>query len=192
MPSTFRLALLVVLVLGTALPAGAQELTAPPDIAPASIEAAVTQEAASAPPPKAVEYSDAYQLRAKVHKMASFATLPLFGAQAYLGQSIYNNPTDGKRSAHTAVATGIGVLFGVNSVTGVWNLVEARNDPNGRALRWTHGLLMLGSDAGFLATAMTAPGEHEGGGDRSLHRTIAFTSIGAATAGYLVMLVAHH
>jgi len=37
----------------------------------------------------AVEHSDAYQTRAKIHKYASFATLPLFAAEVALGQSLY-------------------------------------------------------------------------------------------------------
>jgi hypothetical protein len=52
---------------------------------------------------------------------------------------------------------------------------------------------MLGADAGFFATALTGPGGHERFGEdegsRSFHRAIAFTSIGMATAGYLIMLI---
>ena len=50
---------------------------------------------------------------------------------------------------------------------------------------------MLGSDAGFLATAALGPGD-EGGGSRSAHRAMAFTSIGMASAGYLIMLFGDH
>jgi hypothetical protein len=53
---------------------------------------------------------------------------------------------------------------------------------------------MLGADAGFLPTAALGPqsdsGEMEG--SRSTHRAVAFTSIGVATAGYLVMLMGGH
>src|SRR3954471_20821554 len=182
----------------------AQESTTPISPVPTSILAAAQQAASqttldleqSAPPQDAIEYSDAYRVRAKIHKVASFATLPLFVTEGFLGQSLYSNPTEGKKSAHLAVASGIGVLFGVNTVTGVWNLVEARKDPNHRGRRLAHGLLMLGADAGFLATAATGPsgehGEFEGGGSRSTHRAIAFTSIGAATPGYLIMLFGGH
>jgi hypothetical protein len=91
------------------------------------------------------------------------------------------------------------VLFGINSVTGVWNLVESRHDPNHRTIKWVHGLLMLGADAGFLATAATGPGG-EGREERfqrqpqdpSTHRAIAFTSLGLATAGYVIMLFGAH
>jgi hypothetical protein len=160
---------------------------------PALLEEAVPAPAAQQP--AAFEYSDAYRVRARIHRIASMATLPLFVTELFLGQSLYDNPTDGKKSAHLAVATGIGALFGVNSITGVWNLSEARRDPNGRGRRLLHGMLMLAADAGFLATAALAPGDDSeegrsggGGGSRSTHRAVAFTSIGIASAGYVVML----
>ena len=168
----------------------------------ASLERAVAIAAAdipfadpqTSPPPRAFEYSDAYRLRAKIHRVSSFATLPLFGTEAILGQSLYTDPTSSKKSAHLAVAGGIGALFAVNTVTGVWNLIEAHKDPNKRGRRLLHGILMLGADAGFLATAALGP-QSEGGemeGSRSTHRAVAFTSISVATAGYLVMLMGGH
>jgi len=155
--------------------------------------------AASAPsvqaPAVAFDYSDAYHLRAKIHRISSWATIPLFVTEGFLGQSLYNDPTSGKRTAHLVVAGAIGGLFGINTVTGVWNLVEARKDPNGRKLRLAHGLLMLGSDALFLATALAGPGHEggdDGGGSRSTHRALAFTSISVASTGYLIMLLGNH
>ena len=147
----------------------------------------------TAPPPRATEYSHAYQVRAKIHKYASFATLPLFATEIALGQSLYNDPGGGKKTAHAIVGAGIGSLFAVNSVTGVWNLVEGSKDPVGRKRRLTHGILMLAADAGFFGTFLSAPGGHERdfnefNDSRSTHRTIAITSIGLATAGYLTML----
>ena len=143
-----------------------------------------------------VEYSEGYKVRAKIHKIASFATIPLFVAEYVVGQDLYNNPgsSESKRGAHGALAGSIGVLFGVNSVTGVWNLWEARKDPNHRTLRTVHGILMLVADAGFVATGALAPGEQEDGGAyldtgrRSTHRTVALTSMGIATFSYLLML----
>src|SRR5262249_28669207 len=98
----------------------------------------------------AVEHSDAYRTRARVHKIASFATLPLFAAELALGQSIYNTAavSDSRKSAHIAVGAGIMALFGVNTITGAWNLFgEDRQDPKGRGLRWVHAILMMVSDA---------------------------------------------
>jgi hypothetical protein len=150
----------------------------------------------SAPHPVAVEYSDAYQVRRKIHKIASYTMLPLFVADTAVGQSMYTGTrTDSRKNAHAVLGSSIGVLFGVNTVTGAMNLWEARNDPNGRTKRMVHGLLMMAADAGFFATSLTAP---EGDRQRArlgqspaiptTHRTIAIASMGAATAGYLMML----
>ena len=143
----------------------------------------------------AFEYSDAYKTRAKIHKYASFATLPLFATEFALGQSLYSNPSESKKGAHIAVGSGIIGLYGVQAATGVWNLVEARKDPNtdGKKRRLVHSILMLASGAGFAITPAFAPGEHDrlesGYGSASAHRAVAFTSIGIGTAGYLVMLL---
>ncbi len=147
---------------------------------------------AQSPAPRQVafEYSDGYKTRAKIHKYASFATLPLFATELALGSSIYDKPSDSKKSAHVAVGTGIVGLFGVQAVTGVWNLVEARKDPHGRTRRMVHGILMLASGAGFAITPMLAPDDDFFGGSdrRSLHRNVAITSIAIGTVGYLTML----
>jgi hypothetical protein len=160
----------------------------------AAVAAAVPALEQTAPPPQAFEYSDAYRLRAKIHKVSSLATLPLFVTEGIIGQSLYSNPTGGKKDAHLAVAAGIGGLFAVNTVTGVWNLIEARKDPNHRKRRLAHGLLMLGADAGFVATAALGPESEHGtvSGSRGAHRAAAFTSIGLATTGYLIMLLGDH
>jgi hypothetical protein len=148
----------------------------------------------AAPPPLAFEYSDGYRLRAKIHKISSFATLPLFGVEAIVGQSLYSNPTDGKKDAHLLAATGIGALFVVNTATGVWNLVEARKDPANRKRRLAHGLMMLAADAGFLATSALGPESEDGRFDGSpgAHRAMAFTSLGLAGASYVIMLFGGH
>ena len=144
----------------------------------------------------AFEYSEGYKIRAKIHKVASIATVPLFVAEYLVGQNLYNHPfthSDSARSAHTALAASTGVLFGVNTITGVWNLIEARKDPNRSTRRTIHGILMLIADAGFAITGATAPeSDHDrlehGGGSRSTHRAIALTSMGIATVSYLLML----
>lgn len=166
---------------------------ATPRLSPITLTLALPEDAgAQTPRPVAFEYSDAYRLRAKIHRYASFATLPLFALEGWAGSSLYNDPTEAKKTTHLVLAGTIAALFAVNSVTGVWNLIESRKDPNGRTRRRLHGILMLAADAGFVATAMTAPesehGESGEGGSRSTHRAIAFTSIGLATASYLIML----
>jgi hypothetical protein len=144
-----------------------------------------------APRVAAIEYSEAYKTRAKIHKYASFATLPLFATEVAISQSLYGNATDGKRSAHVALGAALSGLFAVNTVTGAWNMWEARKDPNGRKRRLVHGLLMLAADAGFALTPAVAPDRDSLNyfNQRSTHRTVALTSIGIATAGYLTMFI---
>jgi len=148
--------------------------------------------------PAAVTYSNGYQVRAKIHKVASFATLPLFGAEFALGQSMYNNSTnsDTRRGLHGAIGTGIVSLFAVNSVTGVWNMIEDRKNPTEHhTRRLIHGILMLTANAGFLATAATGPHESHRGiltgvssSNKALHRDLAIGSIGVGSVGYTLML----
>ena len=144
--------------------------------------------------PVPVEYSEAYKVRAKIHKIASFATLPLFVANYVVGQDLYNHPgeSDSKKGLHGGLAATTGVLFGINTVTGAWNLWEGRKDTNHRGRRMTHGILMMAADVGFLATGLLAPDSEGSYTDytsaRSTHRTVALTSMGIATVGYLIML----
>ena len=143
--------------------------------------------------PAAIEHSDAYQTRAKIHKYASFATLPLFAAEVALGQSL-DGSNDSKKSAHAVVGAGIVGLFGVNTVTGAWNLFgEGRQDKEGRTLRLVHGLLMMAADVGFLATTASAPSTGRNGAvnfeaNKTTHRNLAIASVSVGTAGYLMML----
>jgi hypothetical protein len=145
----------------------------------------------------AVEHSDAYQTRAKIHRLASYATLPLFAAELALGASIYNGVPHGdwRKGAHGMVATAIVGLFGVNTVTGAWNLFGEGWHDQGRGLRLLHGLLMMAADAGFAATSMSTPSERRGftfQADRKTHLDLAIASIGVGTTGYLVMLFGNH
>jgi hypothetical protein len=144
-----------------------------------------------APVLQPVEYSPGYKMRLKIHKVSSFAMLPLFATELILGQSLYDGNGGGsKKDAHAAVGVAIGTLFGINTVTGVWNLWEGRKDPHGRTRRIIHSVLMLAADAGFTVTAALAPESEHGNvqDDRAAHRTAAITSIGLGTAGYLLML----
>jgi hypothetical protein len=174
-------------------------------VSPALTADLITADAVSAPDtgaqgqrPVAFETSEAYQTRAKIHKYASFATLPLLGSELIVGESLYTSLSNGQKSAHIAIGSGIVGLFAVNTVTGVWNLWESRTNPAGRTKRFAHGLLMLASDVGFVATSMSGPGNGRNtvaatfDANASTHRTIAITSISLATAGYLIMLIGGH
>ena len=146
--------------------------------------------------PVAIEYSDAHETRAKIHKYASWATLPLMATEFALGEKLYNDTnseTDSLRGLHGAVGAGLITLFGVNSVTGVWNLLESNQAP-GHKKRLVHGLMMLAAEGGFVAAAATAPGHSRNplvaiNTNKATHRDIAFVSIGVGTAGYLLMLL---
>jgi len=151
--------------------------------------------------PAAVQHSDAYETRARIHKYASYATLPLFAGELALGQSMFNASTrqDSKRGLHAAIGAGIIGLFGLNTVTGAWNLFgEGWQEREGRTLRLVHGLLMMAADAGFVGTWATGP--HSGRlrtaltfeHDKTVHRDVALASIGAGTASYLIMFFANH
>jgi len=148
--------------------------------------------------PQLIEYSDAYLTRLKIHKYASYATLPLFAAAYVTGNELIKkgeHAPSWARNTHGTIAGALGALFAVNTVTGLWNLYESRNDPEGRTRRILHSVLLLAADAGFLATAAMA-GESEGGeggrewgdgDDNSAHRAMAITSMGLAFTGYMTM-----
>src|SRR5579872_7002743 len=146
--------------------------------------------------PVAIEYSDAHETRAKIHRYTSWATLPLLGTELVLGQKLYNDPnslTSNLRGVHGAVGAGLIAFFGVQSVTGFWNLVESNQAP-GHTKRLVHGILMLAAEGGMVASAASAPGHNRNDlinfdTNAATHRNIAFVSIGVGTAGYLMMLL---
>jgi len=149
----------------------------------------------------AVQLSDAYYTRLKIHKIASYLTIPLFVTQYAAGQELYqngNNAASWAKDLHGPLAAAIGGLFVVNTVTGVWNMVEAWKVPEGRARRTIHSVLMLVADAGMVAVASSAPesefGESEGGGggeggNATTHRNLAIGSMSIALGSYLMMLI---
>jgi hypothetical protein len=149
--------------------------------------------------PRAIEYSDAYYTRLTIHRIGSYVMLPLFAGEYVLGKRLLDggNVASWVRPWHGRLAAGIGVLFAVNTVTGVWNLAEGWKEPEGRTRRVLHAAMMLAADAGFLYTASLA-GEDEGfeygdGGefrsanDNIRHRNAALVSIGLSTVSTVMM-----
>jgi len=137
----------------------------------------------------AVSYSDAYYTRLTIHRIGSYTMLPLFAGEWYLGDRLLNgtNPASWMKPTHVGVASAIGVLFTVNTVTGAWNLWDSREDPAGRTRRFIHTGLMLSSDAGFLWTASIAgEAKHNFEAGRR-HRNVALGSIGLSTLGTALM-----
>jgi hypothetical protein len=123
-----------------------------------------------------------------VHKIGSYVELPLFAGEWYLGNKLLNGDgTDTEKNLHGVVAGGLGVLFGVNTLTGAWNLYDSRNDPSDRTRKVIHSVLMLASDAGFALTGAVAGDARENEGRRNLHKSLAIGSMGLSTAGTLMM-----
>ena len=142
------------------------------------------------PRPRAIEYSDAYGTRLKIHRIGSYVMLPLFAGEYILGDRLrQQNHADWLKPAHSVVAAGLGILFVTNTVTGVWNLAESWKDPNGRTLRLIHSALMLAADAGFAYTGINASSASESPGARNRHKNSALVSIGISTVGTVIMWV---
>ena len=141
------------------------------------------------PRPRAIEYSDWYARRLQIHRIGSYTMLPLFGVEYVLGQQLLNgtDPHSATGSAHALAAGGIGVLFTVNTVTGLWNLWDARSDPAGRTRRILHSLAMLAGDAGFVWTGATGGAAKRSNDAARRHRNIALGSIGISTLGTAMM-----
>ena len=139
----------------------------------------------------AVEYSDWYGRRLTVHRWASYATVPLFAGNYITGRQLYAYGSQAPEWAiryHGPLATSVATLFTVNSITGVWNLWDGRNDPSARKWRFAHAILMLTADAGFTTAGLLANDAERSQSRRDLHRTIALTSIGVSVVSYAMML----
>ncbi len=204
-----RFAMLVFAVsLGSTMPLPAQQLVPAPSpsntagcgACVASLAVGVQQAPADTGRLKAIEYSDAYGVRLKIHQLASVAEIPLFIGEYFLGEKLLRDQRNGvnqggedggsrssARGAHSAVAAGLGVLFTVNTITGGLNLYASRKDPSGRTRRWMHAITMLAADAGFLWTAAAAEGARESNAGARTHRTRAIASMSLATASTVMM-----
>jgi hypothetical protein len=146
--------------------------------------------------PRAIEYSDDYALRLKIHQIGSYAILPLFVTEYFVGEKLLTDERNNRnipnyqpsiKGLHSGIATGLGVVFTSNTITGLWNLIESRHDPAGRTRRWVHSLAMLVADAGFVMTAQAAGDAKrtDAGADR--HRNLAIGSMSLATAASVMM-----
>lgn len=172
-----------------ATPAVPEGLTIKPPVA-AAVDTPVVRR------PRAVEYSDDYYTRLTIHRIGSYTMLPLFVAEYSLGQNLIQDasPSSWIKPAHVGVASGIGILFTVNTVTGLWNLWDSRHDDSGRTRRTVHSVMMLASDAGFLAAAALAPSRNHGFLDAStyqhrvnVHRGVSIGSFALSTIGGAMM-----
>ena len=140
-----------------------------------------------------VQYSDWYGRRLAIHRTLSWAMLPLFGVSYYTGDQLLSKGRGGVsgwvRDTHPLAAGATAGVFGVNTVTGLWNLWDARKDPEGRTRRIIHSVLFLAADAGFAYAGSIGEEAGEDGDVRKRHRTIALGSMGLSTASWVYMLL---
>ena len=147
---------------------------------------------------RAVEVSDAYEMRLRIHRYASYTMIPLFALQSVAGNQLYQADRTGAekpgwaKGTHAVGAAGLAALFTVNTVTGVWNLWESRDNETGRTKRWIHSILLLASDAGFTYSGISAGEAENSQATRDRHRNVSYAAMASALAGYAVMLVGNH
>jgi len=142
---------------------------------------------------KAIEVSDWYERRLRIHRYGAYATIPLFVFQAAAGNELYQKGSGADswaKNGHRIGATGLATVFGVNTVTGLWNLWDSRSAPQGRTRRTIHTLLMLASDAGFAYAGIKLSEDAEESAEaRRKHRNTAYASMGVAVTGAGMMLL---
>lgn len=138
-----------------------------------------------------VEYSEVYGTRLRIHRVLSYAMIPLFIGSAYTGFQLRNKRDEAPqwtRDLHGPLAAGTAIVFGMNTLTGVWNLWEGRKDPVDRKKKLIHSGLFLIAAAGF--TYVTAAGDniHESGRSNPWHRNIALGSMGISLVSWSIMM----
>lgn len=142
--------------------------------------------------PRSVEVSEWYERRLRIHRYGAYAVIPLFTLQAIAGTQLYDkgdSAPDWAKTTHRVGATGLATVFGVNTVTGLWNLWDSRSQPKGRARRTVHSLLMLASDAGFTYAGVRLSNQAENSAEkRRQHRNLAYISFGTAVVGAGTMI----
>ena len=143
---------------------------------------------------KSVEVSEWYERRLRIHRYGAYATIPLFVFQAAAGNELYQKGSGadsaGPRTGIRVGAAGLATVFGINTVTGLWNLWDSRAVPQGRTRRTIHTLLMLASDAGFAYAGIKLSEDAEESLDaRRKHRNTAYASMGVAVTGAGMMLL---
>lgn len=143
------------------------------------------------PRAQAVEVSEWYARRLALHRWMSLASYPLFAFQYAAGKQKWDKGDSAPEWAHTGHRIGaaaIAGVFTVNTVTGVWNLIESRNVSEGRALRYLHAASMLAADAGFFwAGAVLSEQAARSARKKRQHRTVALTSIGISVTSSTMM-----
>lgn len=145
---------------------------------------------------RSIEVSDWYARRLAIHKTLSYVMVPVFTAQYIAGSKLYDQSTGGPaapswaRPVHKAGATTVAGIFGVNTVTGLWNLWDSRNVEDHRWLRVSHAVAMLGADAAFAYTGIKLSDEAQNSqAKRRQHRQVALYAMGVSVGSGVVMKI---
>ncbi len=140
---------------------------------------------------RAIEVSDWYERRLRIHRYGAYVTYPLFALTAVAGTQLYDDPRNGAPWAKNRMrygATALATVFTSNTVTGLWNLWDSRSVPKGRTSRVLHTLLMIASDAGFSYAGSRLAEQAENSVDkRREHRTWAYGSMATALTGIAII-----
>ena len=187
----------VVLALLVAVTAGSDTTRAPaPDSVSGPVQSSLAA-AALAPGdtvrrrPRAIEVSNWYERRLRIHRYGAYVTYPLFALTAVAGTQLYDDPRNGAPWAKNSMrygATALATVFTSNTVTGLWNLWDSRSVPQGRTPRVLHTLLMIASDAGFSYAGARLAEQAENSVDkRREHRTWAYGSMATALTGIAII-----
>jgi hypothetical protein len=192
-------------MLVSALLAAALAIAVPPDTAPPAVHSATADSVSPIPfavqmpadtvrhrpRPRAIEYPDAYYTRLEIHRDLSYAIYPLYVAQYIAGEELWKKSRDAPtwaKTGHRVFATALVGVFGVNTVTGLWNLWDARNDPDHRVLRTIHALTMLAADGAFSYAGSTLATQAQNSlSKRRLHKTITISAMGVTALSSLIM-----
>ena len=140
---------------------------------------------------KAVEVSDWYNRRLTLHRRLAYATLPVFAFQWAAGEQIWQKGTGAPtwaRTGHRVGATTLAGIFTANTVTGLWNLWDSRQAPQGRAMRTMHAITMLVADAGFTWAGAKLSNQAETDlNARALHKKVALTCMALTVGSGVIM-----
>jgi hypothetical protein len=143
--------------------------------------------------PKAIEVSDAYATRLKVHQYVAYATIPVFALQWVAGNQLFQasrNAPEWAKFGHRAGATALAGMFTVNTVTGVWNWWDSRSAPQNRMLRTIHAISMLTADGMFTYAGLKLSNDAETSEHaRIRHRQVALQAMGVTIASSLMMKI---
>lgn len=138
-----------------------------------------------------IEYSDVYHTRVGIHRVLSFAMIPLFLGSAYTGFQLRSKGDQAPkwtRDIHGPLAAGTVILYGMNTLTGVWNLIEGRKDPVDRKRKLIHGALFIAAGAGFAYVTAAGDNIRASGKPNHWHRDIALGSMTISLVSWSIML----